>query len=95
MEKELRSVKQKLQIADNKLLEVNDKLERRDRLIENLNRSQNERVFSVDKFKNEVASSRKRVEELQRTEASLRNENLVLQERIRDANSRIEIALKV
>jgi FtsZ-binding cell division protein ZapB len=95
LEKELRSVKQKLQIADNKLLEVNDKLERRDRLIENLNRSQNERVFSVDKFKNEVASSRKRVEELQRTEASLRNENLVLQERIRDANSRIEIALKV
>jgi predicted nucleic acid-binding Zn-ribbon protein len=76
-------------------VELNDKLERRDRLIENLNRAQNERVFSVDKYKNELNGLRKREEGLQRTEATLRNENLVLQERIRDANNRIELALKV
>lgn len=88
-------VKQKLQVSDGKLLELNDKLERRDRLIENLNRTQNERVFSVDKYKNELNALKKREEVLQRTEASLRNENLVLQERIRDANNRIEMVLKV
>lgn len=91
----MKSAKQKLQIADGKLAESNDKLERRDRLIENLNRVQNERVFSVDKYKNELNGLRKREEVFQRTEATLRNENLVLQEKIRDANNRIELALKV
>jgi hypothetical protein len=91
----LRSVKQKLQVADNKLLELNDKLERRDRLIENLNRAQNERVFSVDRFKNEVTTLRKREQDLQIVETTLRNENLVLQECIRTANSRIEQAVRV
>lgn len=91
----MRSVKQKLQVADNKLLELNDKLERRDRLIENLNRAQNERVFSVDKFKNELTHLRQREQDLQRSETTLRNENLVLQECIRTANGRIEHALRV
>lgn len=75
-------------------MELNDKLERRDRLIENLNRGQNERVFSVDRIKNEVSTLKKKEEALQKTEATLRNENLILQERIRDANNRIETVLK-
>ncbi|KAI6225712.1 hypothetical protein M3Y95_00726000 [Aphelenchoides besseyi] len=94
VENEIRTLRQRLANSEGEIRDLNDKLERRDRLIEKISRGHSENAGVVDKLRSDLNASRQRETVATKSEATLKHENLVLQERLRESGAKVESALK-
>ncbi|KAI6178753.1 hypothetical protein M3Y98_00535800 [Aphelenchoides besseyi] len=88
IENETRTLRQRLANSEGEIRDLNDKLERRDRLIEKISRGHSENASVVEKLRSDLNAARQRETVATKSETTLKHENLVLQERLRESGAK-------